>query len=102
MRGIHRLLQTGLYCLYHMTNVGTYSLFEVALALREILARPEVEIAPVSSAHFPMPAPRARSEAVDNLKLRLLEYHWMRPWREALDEYLTSELRPVLVAGREG
>ncbi|MBI4247721.1 MAG: dTDP-4-dehydrorhamnose reductase [Candidatus Rokubacteria bacterium] len=93
LAGIRRLAETGDYGLYHMVNAGCGSRYEVACAVRDALGRPEVEVVPVSSAHFPLPAPRARSEAMRNLKLDLLGMP-MRPWREALHEYVTRELAP--------
>jgi dTDP-4-dehydrorhamnose reductase len=100
LAGIRRLLATDYYGLYHMVNEGCCSRYDVALAIREILERPGVEIAPVSSAHFPLPAPRARSEAMRNLKLELLGLNSMRPWQDALREYVLTELVPALtVAG---
>jgi len=96
LSGIRRLLQTGYYGLYHMVNTGCCSRYEVALAIREALQRPEVTIVPVSSDHFPLPAPRARSEAMRNLKLELLGLNLMRPWRAALTEYVQTELAPSL------
>lgn len=94
--GIRSLIGTGYYGLYHMVNGGVGSRYEVALFLREVLRRPEVKILPVSSAHFPLPAPRARSEAMRNLKIELLGLHKMRPWEEALKEYVASEIKPIL------
>lgn len=99
LTGIRTLLTTSYFGLYHMVNRGCCSRYDVALALRELLQRPCIEIAPVSSAYFPLPAPRARSEAMRNLKLELLGLNSMRPWQDALREYVESELAPVLSSG---
>jgi len=96
LKGIRKLLETDYYGLYHMVNKGTCSRYEVALEIRKILEREDVEMIPVSSAYFPLPAPRAHSEAMRNLKLELLGLDGMRPWQEALREYLTQELLPSL------
>jgi len=100
LKGIHRLLETGYYGLYHMANKGTCSRYDVAMELRRILGRPKVEMLPVSSAYFPLPAPRANSEAMRNLKLELLGLDGMRPWQDALGEYVTTELFPALTSSR--
>lgn len=100
LKGICRLLETGYYGLYHMANKGTCSRYDVALELRRILGRPKVEMLPVSSAYFPLPAPRAHSEAMRNLKLELLGLDGMRPWQDALGEYVTTELFPALTSSR--
>jgi len=94
--GIRALITTGYYGLYHMVNSGVGSRYDVALVLRELLGCPDVKILPVSSAHFPLPAPRARSEAMRNLKIELLGLHKMRPWEEAVREYVSCELKPIL------
>ena len=99
LTGIRTLLTTDYFGLYHMVNRGCCSRYDVALAVRELLQRSGVEIAPVSSACFPLPAPRARSEAMRNLKLELLGLNMMRPWQDALREYVESELAPVLSSG---
>lgn len=91
--GIKHLLDTDNYGLYHLVNGGgSASRYEVALALCEALGRNDIEVEPVSSAYFPLPAPRARSEAMVNYKLRLLGLDPMRPWRDALAAYVQDEL----------
>lgn len=100
--GIRALLETGYYGLYHMTNTGIGSRYEVALAIRRAVGREDVPVRPMSSAYFPLPAPRARSEAMDNLKLRLLGLNTMRPWRESLAEYVRAELVPALAGVTSG
>lgn len=90
LMGIKRLIATRYYGLYHMTNKGVCSRYEIALEMMKILGR-KIKINPVSSAVFLLPAPRARSEAMRNYKLDLLGINSMPTWEEALKEYLTSE-----------
>jgi len=82
------LIETGYYGLYHCTNKGYASRFEVAQKIVKFLGRSDVIIKPVSSAYFPLPAPRARSEMSRNYKLDLLGMNTMRPWEEALRDYI--------------
>jgi dTDP-4-dehydrorhamnose reductase len=96
LRTVKRLLATGYHGLYHGVNSGTCSRRDVALELRAILDRPDVEIQPVSSSHFPLPAPRARSEAMRNYKLQLLGLDQAPPWQDALRTYVLQELVPAL------
>lgn len=98
LQGIRRLLDIEYYGLYHMVNVGNVSRYQVALAIAGILGRTDIEVEPVSSAHFPLPAPRARSEAMRNYKLELMGLDQPRAWHVALEEYLTQELLPDLQA----
>jgi dTDP-4-dehydrorhamnose reductase len=60
----------------------------VARKIVEFLGKKDVTIKPVTSAYFPLPAPRARSEASRNYKLDLLNMNRMRPWDDALKEYI--------------
>ncbi len=87
--GILRLIETELYGLYHMVNAnGCASRYEVA---REILHYAGVRgcaVVPVSSAEFPLPAPRPRMEAARNYHLELLGLDLMRDWHSALCAYL--------------
>ncbi len=81
------LVESGLYGLYHCVNRGMCSRYEMAVEMTRILGR-TTRVVPVSSAHFPLPAPRPRSEAARNYKLDLLGMNKMTDWREALRDYL--------------
>ena len=95
LQGIRQLIQTGYYGVTHMANQGTCSRYDIACEIREVLKLSDVTITPVSSEGFPLPAPRGRSEAIRNFKLELLGLNRMRPWREALREYIQTELLPI-------
>jgi len=92
---IRALLCTEAYGVYHAANPGACSRYEMALAIRDVLGRPEIEIAPVSSDRFPLPAPRGRSEALQSVNLQRVGIR-MRAWPEALRDYVASELLPAL------
>lgn len=95
--GIERLLHTGIYGTYHMVNTGGYcSRYEFAQAILAYAGNTTCALKPVNSATFPLPAPRPRMEAARNLNLELRGFHWMRPWREALQDYVQNTLlRPA-------
>jgi dTDP-4-dehydrorhamnose reductase len=84
------LIETGYYGLYHCTNKGYGSRFDVAKKIVDFLGRSDVTVEPVSSAYFPLPAARARSEMSRNYKLELLGKDTMRNWEDALKEYIDS------------
>ena len=92
---ILRLLETGAFGLYHAGNAGVCSRYDMALAIRDALGRPEIVVEPVDSSAFPLPAPRGRSEAIRSLALERLGLA-PRPWREALHDYVITELAPRL------
>lgn len=70
--------------IYHLVNEGQASRFDW---VKEIYAikKMGVNVEPVSGADFPRPAKRGHYELLNNTKLPLL-----RPWQEALREYLNS------------
>lgn len=84
---IIKIVKLGRYGLYHVTNEGSVSRYDIACKIVEFLGRNDITVKPISSDLFPLPAPRPDSEAVDNYKLKLLGIR-MRPWDEALKEYL--------------
>jgi dTDP-4-dehydrorhamnose reductase len=88
-RSLLNLTKTGLYGTYHMVGTGDYcSRFEFAQAILEYAGIHSCRIQAVSSAAFPLAAPRPRTEAARNYHLDLLGLNWMRPWRQALQEYV--------------
>jgi len=95
---IQAVVAGGRHGLYHGVNRGMCSRFDVAVEITRILDREEVDVEPVSSAFFPLAAPRARSEAMRNYMLELHGLHETRPWQDALHEYVTQEVMPALEA----
>ncbi len=84
---ILKIIDLGRYGLYHVTNKGSASRYDIACKIVEYLGRNDIIVKPISSAAFPLPAPRPDSEVVDNYKLELLKIK-MRTWEEALKDYL--------------
>jgi dTDP-4-dehydrorhamnose reductase len=88
-RALSTLSDTGLFGLYHLVNTGApASRFEIAQHILREAGITDCELMPVSSAEFPLPAPRPRMEAGRNLRAELLGLDWMRPWPAALAEYV--------------
>lgn len=85
--GIKKIVKTGYYGLYHLVNTGEISRYDIAIEMMRILKR-KVTVVPVSSDKFPLPAPRAESGAMRNMKLDFLGINPMPGWKEALEEYL--------------
>ena len=83
------LLDTNRYGLYHMANKGTCSRYDIAIKIVEFMGlKNQVRVLPISSAEFPLPAARARSEMVRNYKLDLLGLNNMPPWEASLEQYI--------------
>jgi dTDP-4-dehydrorhamnose reductase len=87
--GMAQLIGTGLYGTYHMVNTGAaVSRFEVAQEILRVAGIGSCELVPVPSSEFPLPAHRPCMEAGRNYLLDLRALTWMRPWKEALAEYV--------------
>lgn len=91
-RGIAALIETDHTGLFHMTNHGVCSRYEFARKLIEYLGRQDVIVRPITSEAFPLPAPRASSEAMQNLRLQSLGLDTMPSWEEALRVYVQRYL----------
>lgn len=90
MRGMLRLITTGQVGTYHLVNEGVCSRYDIAAAVNDYFGKP-YDVVGVTSAMFPLPAPRPRSEALQNMMLRLNAWDWMPGWRDALHAYLEDE-----------
>ena len=85
------LTRGDLYGLYHLVNIGQpVSRFEIADRVLEYAGLTGCRLIPVSSAAFPLAAPRPRMEAARNLHAELFGLELMRPWEAALRDYLTG------------
>ena len=84
------LIETPFYGRYHMACLGEGTRFDVAKEIVEFFGRHDIQVVPVTSEAFAdeYPAPRPRSEMMRNYMLELRGLNRMRPWREALREYL--------------
>jgi dTDP-4-dehydrorhamnose reductase len=89
---IRRLATTGLYGTYHLTNGGTCTWYEFALAIFAE-AGLDVMCTPIDTATFGAPAPRPPFSVLDNLRARLLGLEPLPDWRFSLKR-LIAELEP--------
>jgi len=84
---IERLIQTEFYGLYNATNQGSCTWHEFACKIFA-LAGKSVQVEPVSTAEYPTKATRPQYSVMDNKMLRLRGLDVMRPWAEALQDYM--------------
>jgi dTDP-4-dehydrorhamnose reductase len=78
------------YGLYHFSNEGHTSWFGFACAIRDELGL-KTPVLPVTSDQFPRPALRPGNSRFDLAKARSVARTPIRPWRDALKEYLAME-----------
>ena len=90
-RAIYALVEKGCKGIYHITNGETCSWYEYA---REILAMSglgNISVHPISSDQLNRVAKRPRNSVLDRGKFERETGYRMRPWREALRDYLKRE-----------
>lgn len=90
-RCMAQLIKTDYYGLYHMACRGQCSRYDVAVKILEYLGRTDITLKRISSAEFPLPATRVRSEIMRNFMLEFRGLNTMRPWDVCLKEYLEQE-----------
>ncbi len=86
--------------LYHVANLGFCSRYEYVsqcVACCGLMTR----VLPISSDHFPRRAPVPAWEALTNYYMDLRGLPPLRPWPEALEDYVTHRLLPDLGASPE-
>ena len=86
-RAVRALVEGQAQGVFHVTNSGSCSWYEFAAAIFE-LWDPKVEVLPVTSAEFGSNVRRPRYSVLDNHRLLEDGHGPLRPWREALEEYL--------------
>jgi len=87
--GIARLIATGRYGIYHLTNSGFVSRFDYARRILELSGRSHVPITPITLAEFQRASTPPPFAPLDNLMAAGLGIT-LRPWEEALRDFLGS------------
>ncbi|MBA7677013.1 dTDP-4-dehydrorhamnose reductase [subsurface metagenome] len=89
-RKIAQLISTEYYGIFHITNKGTCSWCEFTKEILR-LAGLKTPVTPITSDEYPQKAKRPSYSVLDNYYLRLLGRGDMRPWQEALEDYMISK-----------
>lgn len=86
---IARLATTGHFGIYHLTNAGFCSRYEFAREIMRLAGRPELPITPILSAEWPRPSTPPLHAVLANTAAAGLGIT-LRPWQEAVGEYVSS------------
>lgn len=86
---LERFLTLPEYGIFHVTNSGVCSWYELAKTALEMNSQSDVTVFPVSSAEFPCDAKRPRNSVLGSSRLMTLGIPLLRNWRDALKEYLS-------------
>ncbi|HZK54081.1 MAG TPA: dTDP-4-dehydrorhamnose reductase [Desulfosporosinus sp.] len=87
---LERLIQTEFYGLYNVSNQGSCSWQQFACKIFAMAGK-TVQVDPVTTAEYPTKAARPLYSVMDNKLLRLRGLDVMRPWEEALQDYMDQE-----------
>jgi len=88
---IRALLERDLWGVYHVSNSGHCSWYDFAKEILTQLGKDAVELVPISSADLTRPARRPLYSVLSNEKLQRDAGITMRPWQEALKDYLKEK-----------
>ncbi len=82
-----RLASTGHYGIYHLTNAGFCSRYEFAREILRLAGRADVPVTRILSAEWPRPSTPPLHAVLANTAAAALGIT-LRPWQEALEEYI--------------
>ncbi|SPF55823.1 Spore coat polysaccharide biosynthesis protein SpsK [Candidatus Desulfosporosinus infrequens] len=82
------LIKTDYYGIFHATNSGQCSWYEFAKAIFEESGA-DISVNPCKTTEFPRPAHRPALSVLEHRAIRLHALSDLRPWREALRDYLS-------------
>ncbi len=80
---------------FHCTAEGETSWYNLARRIFETLGM-EIQIRPCSTEQFPRPAPRPAYSSLENLRLKQENVNMMRPWDDALEDFLLTKKEKLL------
>jgi dTDP-4-dehydrorhamnose reductase len=83
-----RMVSTKCRGIYHLTNAGSCTWYELAVHAMACAGITGVEVTPVTTADFPRPARRPANSVLENSRLRREGMPMMRPWQAAAQEYI--------------
>jgi dTDP-4-dehydrorhamnose reductase len=83
------LLDSPLYGIYHITNAGSCSWYEFAKATLEIAGVTGVQVKAMPSSQWPSPTKRPAYSVLRHYALELQGRDNLRPWQQALTEFIT-------------
>jgi dTDP-4-dehydrorhamnose reductase len=88
-----KLIASGCRGIYHVTNSGACTWYELASHAVKCAGMDRVSITPVTSLEFSRPAPRPVNSTLINARLQKELLPLMRPWQEAAGEYVERCLK---------
>lgn len=87
---IRKIIETGLFGIYHVTNAGSCTWYEFARKILELGGR-DTKVVPITSKELNRPAPRPAYSVLKNHVLELRGIGKMRGFEEALRDYFFKD-----------
>jgi dTDP-4-dehydrorhamnose reductase len=87
------LIEASCRGIYHITNSGSCTWFELAVRAVEWAGISGISVRPVSTSEFPRPASRPANSVLANSRLQREGFPSMRSWQEAAREYVEDALK---------
>ncbi len=87
---VSQLIRTREYGLYHMTNEGSCSWYEFARTVFDLTGI-KANLSPTTAAEYGAKARRPAYSVLENRNLTRLGLDDMRPWKDALKDYLSEK-----------
>ena len=86
---ILELVDSEKYGIYHISNSGSCSWYELA---KEIFkeAKMEIKVIPCTTADFPRPAARPAYSVLEHMSIELNQFSSIRSWRKGLSAFIKS------------
>jgi dTDP-4-dehydrorhamnose reductase len=78
---------------YHVTNSGSCSWHELASRAVEWAGVSGIDVVPINTSDYPLPAPRPAYSVLGNFRLQREGFTPLRSWQEAAEEYVRAFLR---------
>lgn len=89
-RAIGNLIETSSYGIFHVSNAGNCSWYEFSRTILEYAGIKGVTVKPISSGELNRQAKRPRMTILDNTRYIQTVGKPLRPWPEALREYISG------------
>lgn len=96
VRQTEKILQSGLYGIFHSSSENPTSWYQFTCAVFEELNM-KVDVRPCSTEEFKRPAVRPTNSALENARLKEARINVMRDFRQALAEFLVANKEKLLL-----
>ena len=90
-KAVAGLVATDAYGVYHVTNAGVCTWHEFTKKIMELTGI-DIEVRPCTTEEFPRPARRPKYAPLENFNWNLCGFPALRPWQEALKDYLEESI----------